>query len=1233
MLPKLIDNDRKSLKEVLIRLAQSGDYKHLSIATGYWDLPGMEDLLEALEGFESIRLLIGQEPLPDRLQEKLKLDPDNPEALFPDKDFSHDLERLDKGDLKSAALKARVAALRESATRLANYMNSGMMEVKIFRQPRLHAKAYIFGDLNSQAAVGIVGSSNFTKAGLTRNAELNYLEQDPRMVLFEPKNELQENGHLSWFNTLWNDEEALPWTGEFTKIVQNSPVGDMTYGPYDVYIKTLMEVFPDELIAPEQLSENTSDVLYSFQDRNAGILLNKLSRMGVAMLADSVGLGKTITSGAVIKHYREMGAHRILVIAPAALKQQWRDDLGEHFGLDETDFGIVSMQDIGEHKHLVEEMQKPWVRNVDLFVIDEAHNLRSPSSSRYNSILTLLETSPAAPVLLLTATPINNSLMDFANQIRLGLRGHMKSVPVQYTNSNGEVRTIDFIDALLNIQRAVQTAEHEGDAFDWSRHQGTLRAGLRHFLVRSTRQGVELEGGLVKGGQQRHFPKTSVQQATYAYSPQTTQLVYNSIKSEQDALFEGIDSLCLNLDAADMLTQQAIHPLDFFAGGNSEQQKRYVEETKLELDTYEFFMPKPANSLIVSIYQVINLLGFVPYKTEVYRHKYYARTQEQIRALGLGGKESSRILNQRGVHNILHVTWLKRLESSVASLYESVLNYAKNLESFSSYLERGYLISLSDLEDVESTYGDDLQRAFSDYEESMKAIEKAIQAGKDPSTIKVQGVECRRATERDYLLEQMKCDLDRDRRILAFLQALLEQVRLPEHNAKLQTFAEELKRQLQNGTHGKKVLVFSFFADTINYLQNTLPALMKDVEDFEQRSAYLCGGSSNNVKETVRRFAPEAKKYELKPGEQEIDFLFATDVLSEGQNLQDAGLLVNFDLHWNPVRMIQRNGRINRLGSPYEDVLVINMQPHDDLEAYLKLVRRLERKIDTIINSVGTDQSILGEKENPIEFLDFYSSDAAKASAAAQAAEQSSSFLDNFDSSDEYAFELRQFIGEHGTTSEEFKRVANIPLGKWNYLPQQHEAAASKGVLKAGDYLALERVVGRSSVTEKPFTTTLFMKIDSTDRWLRTDSVEDVDALALIKTDPSNNEPLPDNIDKTLDRLAVANRAENSAKVKTETNEATYFIKPAGERALKVLQALQPAEVDLQNYIRHIVYAQDKQAWETIVRRVNEATKRGGSIPASVQLDFEKLIGRLDARTHEVRKAQQISSVLFYAQN
>lgn len=112
-----------------------------------------------------------------------------------------------------------------------------------------------------------------------------------------------------------------------------------------------------------------------------------------------------------------------------------------------------------------------------------------------------------------------------------------------------------------------------------------------------------------------------------------------------------------------------------------------------------------------------------------------------------------------------------------------------------------------------------------------------------------------------------------------------------------------------------------------------------------------------------------------------MQILVSTDVLSEGQNLQDCGIIINYDLHWNPVKMIQRNGRINRLGSTFNLVKIHNFLPEGQLEQFLKLIQRLQDKIKIIGGSVGIDSSILGETITDRQFglmTDIYSADSNK---------------------------------------------------------------------------------------------------------------------------------------------------------------------------------------------------------------------------------------------------------------
>ena len=258
MYPQFIDNERKTLADTLRDIAK--DYEVLRIATGYWDLAGTLKIINEIKDYKKIQLLIGQEPLADYLQKKYNIS-DIDSGLFPDTYVQSDLEGYGSSE--------EINALRETAKELVRLIEEGVLEVKVFRKPRLHAKVYIFGDIGDGNSVGIIGSSNFTGAGLSSSKELNFLTNDYKIVEFVPSSNRQENGHLTWFKNLWEDENAEDWTGDFTEIISKSPVGNMTYGPYDVYIKTLMEVFPDELVDISPFDTKTEKILYEFQNQNA----------------------------------------------------------------------------------------------------------------------------------------------------------------------------------------------------------------------------------------------------------------------------------------------------------------------------------------------------------------------------------------------------------------------------------------------------------------------------------------------------------------------------------------------------------------------------------------------------------------------------------------------------------------------------------------------------------------------------------------------------------------------------------------------------------------------------------------------------------------------------------------------------------------------------------------------------------------------------------------------------
>lgn len=1195
--PRLIDNMRVSLGDTLLKIAP--DFSELSIATGYWDLLGTAELIDSIKDYKFIRLLIGQEPMSLRYQKKLSLDFSKPDSLFPEEDIKADL-------IDSYSKHAELHKLKDTVTKLCNLINSKRLEIRVYKKSTLHAKAYIFGNYSSNSSKAILGSSNFTKAGLFQNTELNSFESDYRVVNFKPVSEDQENGYLSWFDTLWNDEECVDWTGNFRDTIQHSPVGNLTYGPYDAYIRALMEVYPEEIIPPQVLNKDTADILFSFQNRNAGILINKLNNNGIAILADSVGLGKTITAGAVIKFYMEQNPKwNTLIIAPAALKPQWKEDLANVLDIFEVngDYQIVSQQDSNAIDKIRTdyELAKRRSRNLDLIVIDEAHNLRSNSGRHHDSVLELLQQHPDAKVLLLTATPINNSLIDLANIIQLASRGRLSSVSVSYPRPDGQIDVIDFFDALKKIQTGIKKASNnKGDIEEFLiPYKPTIHEGLRHYLVRSTRQGVEAEGGIVDKttGQKRAFPKTNISALIYAYPDNIASEIFESIGDNIDTLFEGIDPRTISLERLASRTQVTSHPLVFLKDSDS---TIYFSESK--------------KNLIQNILQVVFMMGFTPYRPFMYQHKYWNKSIQDIRELIVPEK----IKIQLAVHNIMHITWLKRLESSTSALLYSIKNYEQRLYLFEKYLNKGYIVNISDTNLLESDYnnGEDIELAFSDYEDYLKKKEEAIENGENADELKKQGIERIIADPQIYNIEEMKKDIEKENKIIKFLYSNIKKIVAPENNPKIKVLHDEIKKIINSGKHGKKVLVFSFFADTIKYLQQYGASIFKDIDkDFDKHSGFIYG-QGNESENIAKRFSPKSKHYTLKDAEHEINFLFSTDVLSEGQNLQDAGYLINYDLHWNPVRMIQRNGRINRLGSPYEEVQISNMRPTDDLDLYLGLVNKLERKINTIKNTVGLDQGVLYTSEvNPIQFIEKYYTDGELPS------DEDESLLS---SSDKHMMELRKFLAENPEGSEVYERIIGIPAGKWNYLPK--DSTFNK------EALSLVKVYGKSSEEENLSEGVFF--IDTSKGNIAT-YINSIQALDYIKTVPTDNEPSVDKID--LDKAKLVKRVKAAAKMQYENPTNTYNIKPQAEQALNIitpyLSDISYREDFFGNIRLGVVTSDLQKDFEAIVRKIIKEQKQQQSLSQSTIVEFAKVYERIKENVVETKIAVEMSEVINYAIN
>lgn len=324
-----------------------------------------------------------------------------------------------------------------------------------------------------------------------------------------------------------------------------------------------------------------------------------------------------------------------------------------------------------------------------------------------------------------------------------------------------------------------------------------------------------------------------------------------------------------------------------------------------------------------------------------------------------GGKSLTQKGREEGIRRLMSINLLKRLESSVNS-FELTLNRIKELisstiDTINDFEKNGK----ADIDVYEVSENDfDMDDGNTDYFTVGKKVKIEL-------------------ADMDY--KTWRAELMGDEVILESLTKMISDI-TPEHDAKLQQLMQLISEKIEHpiNENNKKVIIFSAFADTAEYLYVNVSTFVK--ERYGLDSAVITGtidgkttiksfkATLNNV---LTCFSPLSKgKNMLMPNSKdEIDILIATDCISEGQNLQDCDYLVNYDIHWNPVRIIQRFGRIDRIGSKNKCIQLVNFWPSLTLDDYINLKARVESRMKiSILTSTGDDDLINAEEKGDLEY-------------------------------------------------------------------------------------------------------------------------------------------------------------------------------------------------------------------------------------------------------------------------
>ncbi len=369
-----------------------------------------------------------------------------------------------------------------------------------------------------------------------------------------------------------------------------------------------------------------------------------------------------------------------------------------------------------------------------------------------------------------------------------------------------------------------------------------------------------------------------------------------------------------------------------------------------KLKTINYNLEATYSGIYEHVVSGVESLTLAPYNLEAYK-----KSDVEVDEFEAG--------REQALVGIFKSRYLKRFESSIAAFQISIRRALSFLKTFESFILDGRLLRSSDFQNAIryiSTEDEDDDATPASLAERMDDSEDVQHILEGMDTV----------DPADYDLRKLHDAVQHDVDVLTGIWQRVKDIG-PENDAKLQRLKDLLSTELK----GQKVLVFSYYKDTARYLYRQLgdpesPTAKEFSEGLGVAVRRMDSGSSPKDRvQTIQKFAPVAnKKPEWAGTDREIDILFSTDVLSEGQNLQDCGYLVNYDLHWNPTRMVQRAGRIDRIGTLFDTLWVFNMFPDIGLERLLGLVESLNRKIADIDRAGFLDASVLGEAVHPRNF-------------------------------------------------------------------------------------------------------------------------------------------------------------------------------------------------------------------------------------------------------------------------
>lgn len=744
----------------------------------------------------------------------------------------------------------------------------GTLEIRKTLEP-CHSKMYLFAYNNMMNEDGelpgvlITGSSNLSYQGLKGRLELN--------ARFNDKQDYEEGIRI--FDELWDTSVAVvdkdnldEWN---TKVMAHIWY-DKIYSPYLMYVRVLKEYFnipsSDNILTPYDITEGKYSNL-RYQTDAVQMALNALNNHNGAIIADVVGLGKSVIASTIARNLRL----RTIIVCPPHLYKQW-ESYRDEFGFTATVFSAGKIEDAVSH---YQELAKDGEQF--LIIIDEAHRFRNEYTQDYALLHNLCSGNK---VLLLTATPFNNQPADIYALIKLF------QIPSHSTLKTVENLGASFKD-LINKYRTLREEQREGKATEEDVKTEVndiakkIRSIISPLVVRRSRLDLQ-----------------EIPEYANDLKQQDIQLVLPDDPEELEYDLSGLKELYLS--TLDRISKSE--------GGNDA--------------VYRF---KAAR-----------------YSPALYIHEDLKEELAKELEAKTGVKFNLLIGRQTNISSFMRHLLVARFESSVAAFQASLEYMIRSSEHMLKWIGKRNKIPVfkkGNLPDVDAFYESS--------EDGMQEIEELFEKYEAKGFFEI---------DMKYVKDDFVTDVKADIQLLKNLrEQWFGKDNTIKEDPKLDSFIRIIRKQMKDEPN-RKLVVFSEFADTVNYLGKAL------VDAGLPVMKYTSADATSANKDCIRANFDAGLKSSLQKNEFHI--LVATDAISEGYNLHRAGAIFNYDIPYNPTRVIQRIGRINRINKKVFDKLYIyNYFPTDVGEAETRTKEISTLKMAMIHAVMGEDTKALTKEE------------------------------------------------------------------------------------------------------------------------------------------------------------------------------------------------------------------------------------------------------------------------------